>query len=71
MTVYTCLPPLPSVGGGHPHDRGRPDPRALELGQGLLPVVAPQLGVQGRTHLHLNTQEGHQEAVPLCPHAVG
>ena len=32
-----------SRGGSHPHDGGRPDPSALELGQGLLSVIAPQL----------------------------
>ena len=26
-------------------------------------MVAPQLGVQWRIHLHLDIQEGHQEAV--------
>ena len=55
-----------SRGGSHPHDGGRLDPSALELGQGLLSVIAPQLGVQWRTHLHLDTQEGHQEAVEPC-----
>ena len=61
-----CAGPVPvggSRGGCRPHDGGRPDPSALELGQGLLPVVAPQLGVQWRFHLHLDIQEGHQEAV--------
>ena len=61
-----CAGPAPvggSRGGCRPHVGGRPDPSALELGQRLLPVVAPQLGVQWRIHLHLDIQEGHQEAV--------
>ena len=46
-------------GGGQPHDGGRPDPGELQLGQGLMVVVAPQPGMQGRVHLHLDTHEGH------------
>ena len=35
----------------------------LQLGQGLVVVVAPQPSMQGRAHLHLDSQEGNQEAV--------
>ena len=56
------LGPLPvggSRGCGHQDDGGRPDPGALKPVQGFLVVIAPQLGMQGRVHLHLDTQEGH------------
>ena len=56
------LGPLPvgaRRGGSQPHDGGCPDASELQLGQGLVVVVAPQPSMQGRVYLHLDSQEGY------------